>query len=528
MKICPRCRAKHASPDDEFCAHDGARLVLERDLELDDMVGRVVAGRFEVVGIIGAGGMGTVYEAVQTPLDRRVALKVLRRDLTGDRVAVGRFRREAKAASLLTSRHTVTLYEAGEDDDETLFLAMERLQGRSLSGRLFDRGALPWREAVDIARQITESLTEAHEKGIVHRDLKPEHIYLADEPTGDGHGGRGTCVKVLDFGIAILTRPERGAEIGLTRTGVIVGTPGYMSPEQAKGLRADGRSDVYSLGCLLYEMLTGKPPFESTEAVLLMGKHISAPVPPFELRIPRGEVPDAVEAVVVQMLEKDPADRIQTAREARAVFAGLLDGTYAPPPALLDRMRATGGGPRRGRTGLLAGVVAATLIVAAAAGAYVGTRGDGRATAVDTAAATAPRAGTAGAGGDGSGNAAADAATETVEVEVVARPESARILLDGEAVGGNPWSAKLPRSRVARRLAIEAEGYRGQQLDLRLDADQRLVISLEREVADGGTAPAPAAGSAPPRPPRGARGARPAKRPGGVGLELDTSFPTGT
>ncbi len=545
MKICPRCHEKYLNPVDEFCSDDGARLVLELDLEVDAMVGRNVADRFEVTGIIGAGGMGTVYKAVQSPIDRVVALKVLRQDLADDRVAVGRFRREAKAASLLSSRHTVTLYEAGEDEDGTLFLAMELLEGQSLSGRIFDKGSLPWREAVEIARQIAESLTEAHEKGIVHRDLKPENIFLIKEAaTGAESCVDALCAKVLDFGIATLSRPERNVEIGLTRTGVIVGTPGYMAPEQAKGQKADARSDIYALGCLLYEMITGKPPFDSTEAVLLMGQHISADVPPFETRMPRGEVPDEVEQVVMQMLEKAREHRVQSARQLQVIMLDLLDGTHVVPPDVLARQSGIEA-PRDRRKLFVATAVAVVLAAATGLGVTVGL------TSLRPEDHTEPanQAAIKGEARDSSNASTlpvADRAAESVSIQVTAQPESARIFLDGDAVEGNPWSVHRPRSREEHQLTIEAEGFQRRVISLHFDSDQRLLIALERAEAAApelAKRPLTKGGSAARRGKRPAKAApraapvesqttsppikSPTKHPGGINLELDPQFPTG-
>jgi serine/threonine-protein kinase len=225
---CPVC-SRHYSESAEFCPVDGALLLSSDALSLS-RIGEVLSGRYHVKDVVGHGGMGTVFAAVQQPIGRKVAVKVLHPDLAKDTTFVTRFHTEAKAASVLVNPNTVTIHDFGQTEDGTLFIAMEYLEGDSLADRL-DLGALPWRHAAAIGAQVCRALAEAHRKGIVHRDQKPQNIMLLTADDGS------LLVKVLDFGIAKMLQSPGLTSSGapVTQVGVIIGTPQYMSPEQAQG-----------------------------------------------------------------------------------------------------------------------------------------------------------------------------------------------------------------------------------------------------------------------------------------------------
>ncbi|HBQ13731.1 MAG TPA: serine/threonine protein kinase, partial [Myxococcales bacterium] len=230
MRICPTCRTAYPARGRATCANDGTRLVGAEEFAAsknDPLLGRLVAGRFQVIERIGTGGMGTVYRAEQSGLDRPVALKVLKSELVSDRETVARFHREAKAMSMLMHPNTVRVFDFGEDEEGHLFLAMELLEGELLTAWIEREGTPPIEQAMRTIQEILRSLAEAHSKGIIHRDLKPDNIFLARV---EGHSR--PVVKVLDFGIAKVFREDHQIDQLETQAGTVFGTPRYMSPEQ--------------------------------------------------------------------------------------------------------------------------------------------------------------------------------------------------------------------------------------------------------------------------------------------------------
>jgi len=307
----------------------------------------VLGGRYRLRRELARGGMAAVWEAEDRVLTRRVAIKVLHPHLAGDDAFRTRFRREAVAAAKLAHPHIVTTYDTGRDAD-IAYIVMELVEGTTLARLLKAQGPLPVAKAVDIAAQVADALACAHAHGVVHRDVKPANILLRE----DGH------VKVADFGIA-----KAGAGGDLTRTGVVMGTAKYLSPEQVSGNPADAGSDVYALGIVLYEMLCGAPPFVGeTELSTAVARLTAAPG---RLRDRRQDVPRSLEAVVLRSLARDPAARFQSAEELRA---GLLavdpDNAEVTPPAGLALAAAPPA--RRGFPRLLVAGLAALLFLSVA------------------------------------------------------------------------------------------------------------------------------------------------------------------
>ena len=319
-RLCPRCRRPQSAfpglvtNGNELprCPEHSLPFVDLRDGS-DPLLGTTIAGRFTILGRLGKGSMGAVYRARQEAMGRDVALKLVRQDRAHDPETKGRFEREARAISALVSPHTVTAFDFGEAEDGSWFLAMEMLEGETVGDRLRRVGRFDWFDALRFTRDALQSLAEAHEKGIIHRDLKPDNLFLSRLPGGMA---QEVC-KVLDFGIAKWSRGEDASKIDQleTQAGTVFGTPRYMSPEQAQGSPLDARSDLYSLGVLLYQMLSGRAPFVDDDAVVVMARHIKDPPPRFETMTPEVRVPESIEALLWRVLAKSPAERPATAEQ---------------------------------------------------------------------------------------------------------------------------------------------------------------------------------------------------------------------
>ncbi len=342
MITCAGC--KHSYADSAlFCPNCGTPKARE-PVAGDPLIGKILGERFQVIELIGQGGSGTIYRAEHTTLRRRVAIKVLHNELSRDDLAVERFRREATTVAEIDNEHIVEVHDFGRTSDGRLYLAMEMLEGETLDSVLAREKQLSVERTADILIQVGEALMEAHAIGYVHRDMRPRNLYLAVRR------GKANFVKLLDFGLAKLV--EGDAQAASTSLGMTFGDPRYMSPEQARGDRIDRRADIYQLGCIAYEMLTGAPPFTGNRVFDILSKQVTEVPQPLPTRRPG--VPLWMEAAVAKMLAKDPENRFATTtRMVEALRRGLETGEVMeddvarrresiPPPSVSRVMQKMG------------------------------------------------------------------------------------------------------------------------------------------------------------------------------------------
>ncbi|MEY2935104.1 MAG: hypothetical protein RL033_5853 [Pseudomonadota bacterium] len=339
MAACETCG--HQNQDGaRFCAGCGGPLPTGEQDPTYPLIGQVVGGRYHIVSLIGEGGMGVVYKAEQRlgSTVRKVAVKTLHADLSRDPAITARFHREVGTIAQLEHPNTVKVYDFGSTDDGTLYIAMEFLDGKPLNRVIQADGALEPKRVSNLLRQMAGSLDEAHRQGIVHRDLKPENVILIER------AGEKDVVKLVDFGIAARTESaDRAKEQKLTQQGMVLGTPPYMSPEQFTGKALDGRSDVYSLGIMTYEMLTGQLPFQADTPWQWATHHMTSQPRSFD-DLPAGRsLPEPVRRTVLKALAKDPGDRQSGAGQFHTEFLSALTATGTVPPPRAAAPVAAGG-----------------------------------------------------------------------------------------------------------------------------------------------------------------------------------------
>jgi|KBSSwiStaDraftv2_1062776.scaffolds.fasta_scaffold02215_16 serine/threonine-protein kinase len=430
--------------------------------------GTVLAERYRIHDLVGRGGMGAVYRAEHLALGNTVAVKVLRASHGAHADMVRRFQREAVAASQIRHPGIVEVTDFGRTPDGRFYLAMELVEGETLARRLARLGPFPPAEAMSLVQELARALGAAHARGIYHRDIKPENVLL----TPDG------SAKLADFGIARLTEGPRDARE--TAAGVIFGTPQYMSPEQAAGQRQDGRCDVYALGVLLFELLTGAPPYLGASATHVLAAHLLSPVPRLPAQGPHGPLAPALADLVGRMMAKNAAERPSTMGEVEAALEAVLTGHELPPPVPRLAVRPW---MRRGLVALAVTAVAVLIVLgvrgarpappapAATESAVAPTAPPAAPTPVATpeperADVPAPRT-----------SAPATArATRPVAVEVDLRstPAGARVTLHGRLLGHTPLAVRLPPDRTLL-LVFEAQGR--QSIAERVRARAGLVVT---------------------------------------------------
>ncbi len=408
--------------------------------EHDGLIGKTLDNRFRITQLIGKGAMGRVYRAVQLPLNRAVALKVLDSNLGVGREEAfrQRFLVEAAMTAKLTHPNTVRVLDYGCSADGIYYLAMEYLDGETLD-RLLARGPLSWRRVLGIGQQIARALREAHSLGVVHRDLKPANIMMLHADDDTDHA------KVLDFGL--VKSFVEGQELegrAITKQGMLMGSPPYMAPEQGERNRADPRSDIYSLGIVLYEALTGAPPFQGTQPLAVIMQHLNAPVP--ELTTPEGleTIPENMKAVVLKCLAKSPMDRFDSMDEMLQALSELA--APIPTPAVDQPISQVVVTPPQRPVLMVVAFVLALIFGAAVTGAIFFTRGP-RVEVIEVPVPQKP--------------------TETqVPTQVVfhleTEPPGAHVLLGTRELGVTPTDIELPadaQGRASAELTLQLAGY---------------------------------------------------------------------
>jgi tRNA A-37 threonylcarbamoyl transferase component Bud32 len=470
VRTCGQCSVNY--PDAvEFCPRDGQKLPpVPGDTKAlyDPLIGTTIDGRYIVEALLGEGGMGFVYAARHAIIDKRVAIKVLRKDAAQDEAAAQRFIIEAKAASKIGHQNIVDITDFGMlsvSNGSSAYFVMEFIDGPTLGKLVHEHKQLPPLRAIGITIQIARGLSAAHLKSIIHRDLKPENVFVIEKD------GVPDVIKIVDFGIA----KDIKAGKRLTAIGMVLGTPEYMSPEQATGQETDHRVDMYALGCILYEMLTGDVPFKGENAPKTLTKHVfEAVVPPSQKR-PDLEIPRVLEKIVLCMLQKKPGDRYADMRE----LIGALEAA--------DRELRAGQQPRttrraaelvgvdilpRSKAPLLAGaIVGVGAIVGIIVAAVVHRRPDAAVRVAAPAAVAAAATATA------PGNAAA-ANSDEVQIQVTTVPAGAEVMMGNERLGLSPVDVKRPRANERVTFLVRRAGYKDSARAVMLDRDQVLELTL--------------------------------------------------
>jgi predicted Ser/Thr protein kinase len=518
MRICPQCGTRFEEPI-QYCPNDGSQTYEAQEsapAKVDPLIGRVVDGRYRIEQQIGEGGMGVVYMATHTVLGKKLALKILRGENSRDADVVQRFMQEAQAATSIGHSNIIDIADFGRLPDGSVYFVMEYLNGTSLADMIKSGGQVANNEAVHIVRQIASALEAAHARGIVHRDLKPDNIFVIKQ------GGDPRFVKVLDFGVAKVG----GAASKLTKTGMVFGTPHYMSPEQAAGHSVDQRTDIYALGVIMYEMFTGKVPFDADTFMGILAKHMfEAPPRPSDLQ---GGSLGPLENVILRALEKNPESRyphmgellndLETVSRGGSVAAGVSSGplvlghaqaAFGQPPvsqavpiaataAMPLEAKPSGGGGRG--LALVAAALAALLLVGVGVFVVVvvvmpDDEGEARAQAPDDderePSIAQPPPEPQGQQPTNTVNppppvqnpqapAQPPPVAQESLVAISSDPPGAEVLLDGVMVGNTPVDVPRPATGT-QMITLRLRDHEQQQIQISSNTGSSVSITLERE-----------------------------------------------
>jgi serine/threonine-protein kinase len=491
-------RPPTAPPRNPTPAPQPALQVAPSPADEDPYLGKVIADRYKVIDKLGEGGMGVVYLAEHVFIEKRVAVKILSEDFARKADLVARFMQEAKAASKIGHENIIDITDFGETASGSVFFVMEFLDGADLAHHVREAGALPLARVRTIMNQLCRALGAAHAKGIIHRDLKPENIFLIER------NGRPDFVKVLDFGIAKMSSLDEGGA-RLTRTGMIFGTPEYMSPEQAKGDRPDHRVDIYAAGCILYEMLTGDVPFHAETFMGVLTKHMFEQPEPLLQRAPQSNVPPSVEAVVMKALAKDRDQRYQTMKELALALeeaiggdtnqawgsegSGVLilprktesrsDPAIALPPKTTAAAPSTvGAAPAKSRGGLVVALVSAGVLVLGGVSLIAMRRPKPQPAPVVAAAPPPPVIAPPPVVAPAPVAVPPPAPPATHELNITSTPAEAEVYDGLERLGVTPYKTTLPESKEPMNLTLRKKGFKEEKISLVNDRNHDFVVPL--------------------------------------------------
>jgi serine/threonine protein kinase len=524
MPTCPTCRAQFGDDvdrcpvDDEALLPDQAFTSADVDLRAGDMV-----GEYKVEGKLGEGGFGAVYRAVHPVIGKTAAVKVLSRQWSSNPQMVSRFISEARAVNQIRHKNIIDIFAFGALPDGRQYYVMELLDGMPFDKFLREKGRLAPETALPLLRAVARALDAAHANGIVHRDLKPENVFLCFDEDGT------IQPRLLDFGIAKLLGESISGH--KTRTGTPMGTPGYMSPEQCRGKAVDKRTDVYALGVMAHELLTGRLPFEGESAMDVLVRHMAEPAPAMTAHCP--ELPAALDAPVKRMLEKEPEQRPASAGEAVDAIVAAAGGAgiavpnvaaanvpalpartriasmrpTATPPSQIESAKTVASsdapgrtfmgseadvshGPRK-RTLLVSAVVAVACLGVGATAVFFATRHPGEGTTTAAGMTQAPTGSTPAAGASLAAppTAATSAALPSeVNVTVEGTPPHATVWVGASRVGDAPGPIKLARGEGAVTLTVKADGYAPATADVVPTNDVVVAVKLTKLATGAGSA----------------------------------------
>jgi serine/threonine protein kinase len=472
-KIAPAETARTESmvaPRAESDARPDSRV---QRVDSDTPLGTVYGGQYRIEERMGAGGMGAVYRGTQLSVGRPVAIKVIAPEIERNDQHVSRFRREAEALAKLRHPNTVHLLDFGVTDEGRLYMVMELLSGRDLEAQLKETGPLELAAALRIVRQIARSLSEAHALGVIHRDLKPSNVFLCHVDGGD------SFVKVMDFGVAGFLRDEDDRSV-LTMKGTVLGTAAYMSPEQAQGFPVDARADLYSLGVVLFELLAGRPPFQANSAVSLLIAHVSEQPP--RLADICADLPerDSVQALLDDLLAKEPEKRIATAADLITRIDALLNQlgemSLIPPGQSLTPAKPLRAQKRRSRATSAWPYLVVTVCLALGAG-FVWQR---PAEVASLRSMAAPQLELLQGRGLALWNGTLQVfqnlrRPDPVRVTIATVPSGARVKLGGAELGSTPYELAV---KDKTEIELELPGHEVKTLQVDPAGDPNLIVKL--------------------------------------------------